>query len=309
MAISEKQKTFIKDFASKCGAICPSYGLTAIRAIVAQAVIESTYGASTLSSKYHNYYGMKCGSKYKGKSVNMKTKEEYKVGTKVTIKDNFRAYDSVEAGIKGYCDFITSNKRYSNLIGVTDDTEYIKRIKADGWATDSEYIAKLNNALKIVNSVLKEPAKATVKITPAKNPANDNVKKAQNALNIYISAGLDVDGSIGAYTRIAIIQALKYSLNRDYGLRLTLNGAIGSNTLDAIKGKSVKKGKKSFLVTWVEITLTLLGYYTSTIEIAGVFGAGLDESVRKFQEDNGLVVDGSAGQKTIKKILNKLSII
>ena len=309
MAISEKQKTFIKDFASKCGAICPSYGLKAIRAIVAQAVIESTYGASTLSSKYHNYYGMKCGNKYKGKSVNMKTKEEYKVGTKTTIKDNFRAYDSVEAGIKGYCEFITSNKRYSNLIGVTNDTEYIKRIKADGWATDSEYIAKLNNALKIVNSVLEEPAKATVKITPAKNPASDHVKKAQNALNIYINAELAVDGSIGALTRKATVKALKYSLNRDYGLTLALDGVIGTSTINAIKGKSVKKGKKSFLVTWVEITLMLLGYYTSTIEIAGVFGAGLDESVRKFQTDNGLKVDGSVGQNTINKILNNLSII
>ena len=309
MAISEKQKAFIKDFASKCGAICPSYGLKAIRAIVAQAVIESTYGASTLSSKYHNYYGMKCGSKYKGKSVNMKTKEEYKVGAKTTIKDNFRAYDSVEAGIKGYCEFITSNKRYSNLIGVTDDTEYIKRIKADGWATDSEYIAKLNNALKIVNSVLEEPAKATVKITPAKNPANDYIKKAQNALNIYISAGLAVDGSIGALTRKATAKALQYSLNRDYGAILVLDGAIGAKTLGSIKGHAVKKGARTFLVTWLEIALMLLGYYTSTIEIAGNFGAGVDKAVRNFQKDNGLTVDGSAGEKTINQIMSNLKLI
>ncbi len=152
---------------------------------------------------------------------------------------------------------------------------------------------------------------ATVTITPSKaqTTPKDYIKKAQNALNIYINAELAVDGSIGALTRKATVKALKYSLNRDYGLILALDGVIGANTLNAIKGKSVKKGKKSFLVTWVEITLMLLGYYTSTIEIAGVFGAGLDKSVRKFQSDNGLEVDGSVGQNTINKILNNLSII
>lgn len=309
MAISEKQKTFIKDFASKCGAICPSYGLKAIRAIVAQAVIESNYGASTLSSKYHNYYGMKCGSSYKGKSVNMKTQEEYKVGTKVTIKDNFRAYDSLEAGVKGYCEFITGYKRYSNLIGVTDDKEYIKRIKADGWATDSEYIAKLNNALKIVNSVLKEPAKEVATTVTADK---EYIKKAQDGLNKFVGeykVKLAIDGSIGALTRKATAKALQYALNRDYGARLDVDGDIGDITKGAIKGHAVKKGARTFLVTWLEIALMLLGYYTSTIEIAGNFGAGVDKAVRNFQNDNGLVVDGSAGEKTINEIISKLGLI
>lgn len=157
------------------------------------------------------------------------------------------------------------------------------------------------------NAVTSTPAQTTVKITPVAN--GDYVKKAQNALNIYINAELAVDGSIGALTRKATAKALQYSLNRDYGLILAVDGSIGDITLDALNNKSVKKGKKSFLVTWVEIALMLLGYYTSTIEIAGHFGAELDKAVRKFQEDNGLVVDGSVGQKTIKKILSTLGLI
>lgn len=157
------------------------------------------------------------------------------------------------------------------------------------------------------NAVTSTPAQTTVKITPVAN--GDYVKKAQNALNIYINAELAVDGSIGALTREATAKALQYSLNRDYGLILAVDGSIGDITLDALINKSVKKGKKSFLVTWVEIALMLLGYYTSTIEIAGHFGAGLDKAVRKYQEDNGLVVDGSVGPKTIKKILSNLGLI
>ena len=45
-------------------------------AIIAQACIESNFGESLLSSKYHNYFGMKCGSSWTGSSVNMKTHEE-----------------------------------------------------------------------------------------------------------------------------------------------------------------------------------------------------------------------------------------
>ena len=40
--------------------------------------------------------------------------EEYIVGSPVTIKDNFRCYDSLEDSVKGYYDFI-STKRYANL--------------------------------------------------------------------------------------------------------------------------------------------------------------------------------------------------
>ena len=46
-------------------------------AIIAQACLESCYGRSLLSSKYHNYFGMKCGSSWKGSKAVLKTKEEY----------------------------------------------------------------------------------------------------------------------------------------------------------------------------------------------------------------------------------------
>ena len=109
---------------------------------IAQAVIESNYGQSKLSAGYNNFFGLKCGSKWKGKSVNMKTKEEYSVGTLTTIKDNFRAYDSVEEGVKGYYDFI-STKRYANLKEALTPLQYAQFLKADGYATSSSYVNTL----------------------------------------------------------------------------------------------------------------------------------------------------------------------
>ena len=122
------------------------YGIEVHSPIIAQAILESGWGKSGLASKYHNYFGLKCGSSWKGKSVNMATKEEYKVGTLTNIRDNFRVYDSMEAGVKGYFEFINT-KRYSNLKGVTSPEEYVKRIKADGYATSSTYV---DNIMRVI---------------------------------------------------------------------------------------------------------------------------------------------------------------
>ena len=122
------------------------YGIEVHSPIIAQAILESGWGKSCLASKYHNYFGLKCGSSWKGKSVNMATKEEYKVGTLTNIRDNFRVYDSMEAGVKGYFDFINTS-RYANLRGVKNPEEYVKRIKADGYATSSTYV---DNIMRVI---------------------------------------------------------------------------------------------------------------------------------------------------------------
>ena len=122
------------------------YGIEVHSPIIAQAILESGWGKSGLASKYHNYFGLKCGSSWKGKSVNMATKEEYKVGTLTNIRDNFRVYDSMDAGVKGYFDFINTS-RYANLKGVKSPEEYVRRIKADGYATSSKYV---DNIMRVI---------------------------------------------------------------------------------------------------------------------------------------------------------------
>ena len=115
------------------------YGILVHSPIIAQAILESGWGESKLASQYHNYFGLKCGSTWTGKSVNMKTQEEYTVGVHTTIQDNFRVFASMEEGIKGYFEFLQYS-RYHNLRGITDPEEYLRTIKADGYATSSTYV-------------------------------------------------------------------------------------------------------------------------------------------------------------------------
>ena len=131
---------YVKKYADK-------YGIKVHSPIIAQAILESGWGKSGLASKYHNYFGLKCGSAWKDKSVNLSTKEEYKVGTLTSIRDNFRVYDSMEAGVKGYFDFINYS-RYANLKGVTDPETYLKNIKNDGYATSSKYVENLMKVIR-----------------------------------------------------------------------------------------------------------------------------------------------------------------
>lgn len=137
---------FISEVAGYIQKYASGYGILVHSPIIAQAILESGWGESKLSSHYYNYFGLKCGSRWTGRSVNMKTQEEYTQGTFTMISDNFRVYDSMEEGIKGYFEFIQL-PRYRNLKGITDPEKYLETIRADGYATSSSYV---ENCMKLI---------------------------------------------------------------------------------------------------------------------------------------------------------------
>lgn len=143
-----EQQNFINSIYEALCKYAPMYNIKCYSAIIAQAILESGWGKSKLASNFYNYFGLKCGSSWKDKSVNMKTFEEFKAGTLTQISDNFRVFDNLESGVKGYLDFINT-KRYSNLKNVSSPKEYLQNIKNDGYATSSTYV---DSVMKIVTS-------------------------------------------------------------------------------------------------------------------------------------------------------------
>lgn len=132
MATVKQIEKFIEEIAPIVCKYAKENGYNYPSGIIAQAIHESGV-TSKLATKYFNLWGMKCGSSYTGKSTNLKTVEYYD-GVKTEIKDNFRAYDTLEEGIKGYFDFIKM-KRYQNLKQALNGLNYCERIYDDGWAT------------------------------------------------------------------------------------------------------------------------------------------------------------------------------
>lgn len=137
--MTQDQKIFIKEIAKYVQKYAPQYEIKVCSPIIAQAILESGWGKSSLAAKYHNYFGLKAGTLWKGKTVNMRTGEEYSPGVHTTISAYFRVYNSMEEGIKGYFEFIQL-ARYSNLKGIRDPKKYLETIKADGYATSSKYV-------------------------------------------------------------------------------------------------------------------------------------------------------------------------
>lgn len=234
MASSAQAKQFIQQIAPLIQEEAKRRGYLVCSPIIAQACIESNFGISSLSAKYHNYFGLKCGSAWKGKSVNLKTKEEYTVGTLTTIRDNFRAYDSMEEGVKGYFDFI-STKRYSNLKSASAPREYLERIKADGYATSSSYVNTNMNYIGKFDLEKWDWNKPVIQANPYALTASllktgsrgDSVKWVQFELN-RCGYNLAVDGIFGVKTTTAV---------KDYQKKngLLVDGIVGKNTLKKLK--------------------------------------------------------------------------
>lgn len=230
MPSNQQCKDFIAKIAPLIQKEAKARGYQICSPVIAQACCESRYGFSGLA-KYHNYFGLKCGSSWKGASVNMATKEEYTVGTLTSIRDNFRAYSDMEEGVKGYFDFI-STKRYSNLKSAKTPLEYLERIKADGYATSSTYVnTNMNYILKHdltkwddfnhenVNTTTMSPSVMPVLKIGSKG---DFVTIAQGRL-VVLGYNIAIDGIYGEKTKKAVME-LQRAKN------LACDGIIGPKT-------------------------------------------------------------------------------
>lgn len=112
---------------------------------VAQAILESGWGSSYLSTAAHNLFGIK-GS-YNGNSIRLQTREVYN-GQSIYIYDNFRAYANNDQSVEDHGAFLNQNSRYHNLLGDTSYVSVANKLRADGYATDPNYASALINLVQ-----------------------------------------------------------------------------------------------------------------------------------------------------------------
>ena len=58
------REKFIADIAGYVKKYAGQYGILVYSPVIAQAVLESGWGESRLASQYHNYFGLKCGTRW-----------------------------------------------------------------------------------------------------------------------------------------------------------------------------------------------------------------------------------------------------
>ena len=118
---------------------------------ISQAILESGWGESKLSSEYNNLFGIKADSRWSGKSVEIETKENYDD----VIVGAFRAYDSFKASIKDHGKFLYENDRYANS-GLFEGRTYKEQAQAlenAGYSTSKDEEGNLIYADKLIRVI------------------------------------------------------------------------------------------------------------------------------------------------------------
>ena len=136
---------YIRKMYSILSPMCAKFGYHNVAAgMIAQSIQEGWN--SGLAKKYYNYWGMKAGKGYKGKTVAMNNK----AGNDPAV---YRVYTSMENGCDGYFVFL-SYPRYYSLRNCTTDIEYLKEIGPCGWNSNKGYGDRCISHLKEVYAAL-----------------------------------------------------------------------------------------------------------------------------------------------------------
>ena len=109
---------------------------------LAQGILESNAGQSTLAIKANNHFGIKCGSQWGGKKYFRKDDDRDKRGR--IIKSCFREFSSAEESYLAHSEFLMDPKkfyRYGPLFDLQSDDYkgWAKGLKKAGYATNPKY--------------------------------------------------------------------------------------------------------------------------------------------------------------------------
>lgn len=120
-------------------------------AIIAQAALETAWGRrmplTADGRPSHNLFGIKAGASWGGASASAQTLE-YADGVAVRGRAEFRAYDSIEEGVRDYVAVLSRNPRFRQALSAgTDALGFVAGLARSGYATDPSYAQKLKAVL------------------------------------------------------------------------------------------------------------------------------------------------------------------
>lgn len=99
---------------------------------LAQAILESGSGSSTLAIKAKNHFGIKCNNGWRGNF--------YRYDDDAP-NECFRKYETVQQSYHDHSEFLFNGPRYSGLFefDITDYKAWAKGLKKAGYATNPRY--------------------------------------------------------------------------------------------------------------------------------------------------------------------------
>ena len=146
----ESKLEFIKSVSEISFNNYESYGILP-SITISQAILESGWGESTLSSQYNNLFGIKADSRWSGEKVELETKENYDD----VIVGAFRAYDDFDSSIQDHGKFLYENERYSKSGFFEGRTykEQAQSLENAGYSTAKDEEGNLIYADKLIRVI------------------------------------------------------------------------------------------------------------------------------------------------------------
>jgi len=117
---------------------------------MAQAMLESGMGQSSLANHANNHFGIKCGNRWEGGTY-YRADDDYRNGK--LIKSCFRKYQSPSTSFIAHSDFLSTQPRYGNLfeLDILDYRAWAQGLRKAGYATDPNYPNKLIGIIEKYN--------------------------------------------------------------------------------------------------------------------------------------------------------------
>ena len=150
--LTPTQQDYLRQALPAAVAESQQYGVP-VSVALGQSILESGWGGSTLSSRYNNYFGIKCStsSPYQSGCINMGS-GEYLHSSYQIISSSFRIYGSRTDSFLDHGYFLTHNSRYGGAFAHTDDPDrFIREVARAGYATDPNYAQKVINLMNAYN--------------------------------------------------------------------------------------------------------------------------------------------------------------
>ncbi|GEK34979.1 LysM peptidoglycan-binding domain-containing protein [Kurthia sibirica] len=192
---NQNQLAFIETIGQSAMVISAHEGIYA-SIMIAQAILESNYGNSSLSQNpNYNLFGMK-GS-YEGNSARFTTKEDDGKGKISTSKANFRQYANYEQSLYDYAKLVTKGTTYNSMIyaGIwkSNAATYVEASEflQGRYATDSTYAKKLQRLIQRYD--LTRFDKESTEILPVKNNQIIRIQKEDTVEGIALAYDLTVE--------------------------------------------------------------------------------------------------------------------
>lgn len=137
--------------------------------VLAQGILESNWGRSTLTRRNKNLFGIKA---HRGAASVLYTTTEYEGGPKGTkkarrVKARFARYASFDDCLADYAR-VLSRPRYAPAREVsTDPFAFARQLQRCGYATDPRYAAKLSSVIRKYDLTQYDPQPAASSQRPA----------------------------------------------------------------------------------------------------------------------------------------------